>query len=878
MRFDNPALPSGILTESSPFTLSLIARLVALESNIPVVPEVPVSRTRFASTMNRVATATTSVEASPRRLVTFKQATIGSSDFASLAVLLDNYFYQVNGAIGSAGIVTVNGIWLQSLSGGTIARLTKAGQATWSVDGDTIDNVTDSILPTVFGLTTFGRNTDWVIRSDINLPVGSTAALLEGTDAGLPEGTFYDPAVNTWQDSNGYAFVPSFDPPVDANNFGSPTILLGIPVGGDARTYSLVGDSIFAQGNRSSYGCVALKRSNMAGCQIGRGGASSSVLGQGSKATHLLKYCNAVIDEYGTNDDFSGFAGLKALALSAWATIRAAMIPAGSGIKNKIIRVPLLFRTTGSQSGNTTQTVSSGWGAGGDVEQFNSWLLSRVGIEIDQFIDPRSAARYGNVPGTDDYYKWLADYTYDGLHPNPAGAAALAAALSPSLQEVEPAFETYQRPFSARSLWNSKPVSPVLGDYQIPETDYFPQITSLSYSTGVFEAKESDPAVTITGVSGSLAQPDIAGLGDVTIPHFPASVFPGPGTDGHADIIDVKNGIVHSLYQLQKVGSQWKATVYAWGPLNGTGWGDPAHHYMGVRAAGVAPCAGLIRAHEINDGDTMYRHALAGSLDYSGLAANPAFVFPATAADTGAQNDNSGAIPEGALLMLPDTFDVMTIADPALRKVALTLKTYGVRIVDRNTETRLVIYSEIGGSLSVNDSGQFDGALNNQLVAIVSALRPVQSASSWIDGNGISFVPNQKLNLLSMRGPYNLFIGPSLGVYNTFKQRIEFPATSELIYQGNGNTTGIGNLPWAKLVPGNSYTVTSICTGGGKLKLSFISGSGTNTTTGDLANGQSFTFTLQADFDLGAGSYVNVEIQNGANGQASTVSGTLVQN
>jgi hypothetical protein len=449
---------------------------------------------------------------------------------------------------------------------------------------------------------------------------------------------------------------------------------------------------------------------------------------------------------------------------------------------------------------------------------------------------------------------------------------------APSASAVAKSFQTYKRPFSAQSLWNSRPVSPVLSSYEIPATQYFPIVDRGSFSTGVFEAKNTDSPVTVTGASGALAQPDIAGGGDVTIPRFPANVIPATGTDGHADIIDVQAGIVHSFFQLQKVGTQWQASVYAWAPLDGTGWGDPAHYYTGARATGVSTTAGLIRTHEVDDGDVMYRHALAMSLDSSGLSGATPYVFPATSADSDAATAHVGGIPEGTLMMLPASFDVYSISDLGIRKVAQTLKTYGARVVDRNTGTRFVIYSEIGSSFGVNDSGAFSSEKNDQMVLIADALRPVSSAAGWVDGDGASFVPNQKLNLLSMRGPYNLNLGPTLGVYNTFKQRVEFAATSSQISQNNGNATGISNVSWAKLTPGASYTVTAICTGGGKLKLTFVGSSGGSITTGDLTDGQKYTFNLMADYNPAAGSYVNVEASNGANGQASTVSGTLVQN
>src|SRR5690606_36727540 len=104
----------------------------------------------------------------------------------------------------------------------------------------------------------------------------------------------------------------------------------------------------------------------------------------------------------------------------------------------------------------------------------------------------------------------------------------------------------------------------------------------------------------------------------------------------------------------------------------------------------------LIRKHEIDNGDSMYRHALAMSLSFNALSPNPTYGFPATSADTNAARENSGRIPEGALMMLPPSYDTQKIVTPALRKVAETLKTYRAYVVDRNFGTPYFIYVENG--------------------------------------------------------------------------------------------------------------------------------------------------------------------------------------
>ena len=179
-------------------------------------------------------------------------------------------------------------------------------------------------------------------------------------------------------------------------------------------------------------------------------------------------------------------------------------------------------------------------------------------------------------------------------------------------------FGTFEKPFAADSLWNSYPVEPVLSDYQIPPASgYTPAVQTGNYSTGFFLAKYTDGPVTVKAETPSKGLADVdaeAYVPSVRIPHWPENVVPAAGSDGHADIFDPSTGIIHSFFHLRNVNGEWTASVYAWAKINGTGWGDPAQWYKGVRATGVPAVAGLIRKHEIEDGDTMYRHALTKSL------------------------------------------------------------------------------------------------------------------------------------------------------------------------------------------------------------------------------------------------------------------------
>jgi hypothetical protein len=212
---------------------------------------------------------------------------------------------------------------------------------------------------------------------------------------------------------------------------------------------------------------------------------------------------------------------------------------------------------------------------------------------------------------------------------------------------------TYLKPFSAVSPWNSRPIRPLLEEYVIPKSDFYPLVGAGNYSLEVYLAKSSDAPATIYGLTGGRGvwDPDSEVFREsVLIPRWPAGVVPAAGSDGHADIVDPATGIVHSFHKLKNEGGRWMASQYAWARIDGRGWGDPAHYFQGARAAGVPSMGGLIRKHEVNDGDTMYRHALAVSLTFNALAAKPAYIFPATSADGNAPTTKTGVIPEGALL------------------------------------------------------------------------------------------------------------------------------------------------------------------------------------------------------------------------------------
>ncbi|EFC35262.1 predicted protein [Naegleria gruberi] len=160
------------------------------------------------------------------------------------------------------------------------------------------------------------------------------------------------------------------------------------------------------------------------------------------------------------------------------------------------------------------------------------------------------------------------------------------------------------------------------------------------------------------------------------------------------------------------------------------------------------------------------------------------------------------------------------------------------------------------------------------LQTIREALRPLVSASSWLNGNGQPVTFSQNQNLLSMRGPWTLQSGDALGVFDTYQQAVVFPSKSARVTQTNSNGTGFAKLNWAKPIAGQSYNLTAITTGGGQLRLSFnldCSDSTKVINSGALNNGQSFVFTWPA-----SNCWHTLYAISGLN-QASTVSASLIK-
>ncbi|HEX8406482.1 MAG TPA: Atrophin-1 multi-domain protein [Duganella sp.] len=374
-----------------------------------------------------------------------------------------------------------------------------------------------------------------------------------------------------------------------------------------------------------------------------------------------------------------------------------------------------------------------------------------------------------------------------------------------------------------------------------------PTVGSGALSLEVFKADADDGPMKVHGKpgTGGVGDPDVGGYRSyITMPRWPVGVTPASGGDGHCDIVDTVTGIVHSFYQLKYINGKWTASMYSWSRVDGRGWGDADHWSQGARASGVPPSGGLIRKHEIADGAAYYNHALAMSLPAHTLANGltaPSYIYPATTADNFAAT-NTGKIPLGARLMLPESFDTSTLTTTALRKVANTLKRHGAYVVDSNYDTAFSIYVENGTNYSLMPNG-WDENIVRGLEQIRAALRQVIDAEEWVDGDGKSKGGPKKSGLLSMRGVWMESGGTAAGKgkFDSWQQAIVFPTTATKLTQIN-YTNGLSAVSWSKPANNAAMRFAAVTQGGARIRIKIMSGPFVEFDSGFLNNGVSVTF------------------------------------
>ncbi len=781
--------------------------------------------------------------------------TTGNAPVSSIAFVYSTYYGQNVKGPGYLlrAHIEYNGIVVVLTFDGATSRQLVSGE---------MDVRSDEIPASAFGLTQFPPNftgfevteREWVAgtnRINIGTPLSNVAGFgcvrgPIGSPSKIGVAGAFNNSNTTWADYS-------------ARFFG-PTLIVGRPVG-LMPAWITLGASIEAgtadDANRGYAVRSAQIAPQYAQGNLARGGETSSgyLSSDGDSRRALYKYFNCAINGYLGNDYSGGTA--KETAATNMATINAQLKAAG--IKRILqVRMAPKSDTTDAYVTTANQTVRT---INGGFNVYRNYIDAQALLDpnVNGIIDMTSVQEPANDSG-----KWAvngtANYaTADGTHPSTAMHILMVQPCRTAIDQQNAQFTTVA-PFSAQSPWNSYPDTPVFGTNTVPDGNTS-WIEESAYSTKPFYALATDTPVTIYGTDGG-ATIDISNQlekGTVTIPRFPTATSPAVGSDGHCEIVDMIDGVVHSFYQMYQTNGQWRTNKYAKSSLYGLGFGS-VHRPDNVRAAGCSTLGGLLLKSEL--GLKIVPHALAMSMDRNAFVSGP--VAPATLEDyTGYSNYGNIAgknFPMGALLGLPASFDAEALALPESRTIARTLKKYGAYLVDA-TVGSMNFYAEIGSGWNKSYvNGQYDNNFSTDMAAIKAAIRRVTSFTTMRDRDGVAYTPTaqKNMNLLSMRGPWTGEYGSPLdGKYDATTDLYTIAATTEtrtlreLMFthsetEPNRFFLWKGQNSWNRNPePGATYKLTAVGTGNIQVTMNVKKGDFSTSygTTGKLSPGASATFT-----------------------------------
>ena len=409
-------------------------------SGAPATVPVGTAILRTASPMNRPALDPL-VAAAPMRVTGRCSRPIGSGDMNLLRVRLDGWAIKSDftcGGFGNDVPITYANVEIN----GIVKQLTWGGATSITIANGAVGQYSDPLLPSDFGLSTFARNSQVWIKYQLDFTTGQTCPILNTTDTGLTEGRWFDPASGAVVNLTG-AGALSYTGTTTAT-FGAAFLLVGTYSSAvEPITYAMSGDSIFNRGGLASYGAWVLAHNSSAyvsGITFGRsGGTSDLIVNYPTQIGSLIGLCSELVDEYGTNNvGIQTLAQMQTATFAAWAAYRA--LKATGTRPFKLHRVYLLCFTTGTFTSTAGQTVTAKWGSGEQVEQFNAWLLTQVGVGdgpdkvVDATVGASGTIRANTTLGNVDYYKWnTLPVTADGLHMLAAGATIAGGNLETAL-------------------------------------------------------------------------------------------------------------------------------------------------------------------------------------------------------------------------------------------------------------------------------------------------------------------------------------------------------------------------------------------------------------------------------------------------------------
>lgn len=377
---------------------------------------------------------------------------IGGQDVKSIRLVFCNLYLSQGEKNGTNAITVEAGF--ERLSGGaqTVMFTFDNGINTTKTLAPGEYVMTDPILPSAFGLTTFAANSDWRARTGCMLPnttstwphnstnpvwepitgqysaisssatsqIPSTGALITppgGTTSSTTDRRCYGPAaiIGEWASAPDVSLMISGDSIAEIQN--------------DIQDNGTTGGGFMVHGVRSVTGRA------IPHILCARSAERTVYWTSSAFRKYLMQFCSHYIDNFGTNDvsDSASAATVLTRKQLIWTDFKTR----GAGPKY-IINTPVMVRATSTDSWQTTgnQTPNTGFAAGGVADTLNSSVLALVGTPNgpDQIVDTGLDWRDGTLTDRWKVNGTLNYPTSDGTHPSPtlhtAAAARLATAAS----------------------------------------------------------------------------------------------------------------------------------------------------------------------------------------------------------------------------------------------------------------------------------------------------------------------------------------------------------------------------------------------------------------------------------------------------------------
>lgn len=340
------------------------------------------------------------------------------------------------------------------------------------------DKLSDAILPSLFGLSKFTRGEAYYWRTEIEIPASSTSNMpMSANHDYSAGGSMFNPAVTTVTDISGTGTIHTTGtaPTSSANGCWKP-IAVGKFIVGDPKVTMGIGDSIMA--GVANSGAPSNVGIGYFGAMLYNGGAGNQLAGlncgvsggffqtwssvTGGVTTiqpelvSLIKYCNVMVDNYGTNnlantanvsnaicDSYvnytcAGFAdyitrqntpsGATPLSFYRVKLAPRTNVPPTSGVDDQTVYGPKWDITSGGVLSNSDYLNA----AMVTAQTTNSYGVTFTQVSFDSVLraDPTGSDAGGDINASPHYHRWVNGVITcaDGTHMNwinwiPCGAS-----------------------------------------------------------------------------------------------------------------------------------------------------------------------------------------------------------------------------------------------------------------------------------------------------------------------------------------------------------------------------------------------------------------------------------------------------------------------